>query len=199
MKRVMRFGKKGKLCPQYIGPFRISKRINNVAYDLELPSELVAVHPIFHISMLKKCMDDPSLIVPTESIGIKDNLSYEEIPVEILDRQVHKLRTNEVALVKVLWRNQFVEKATWEIEEDMKKRYPHLFPSEKIPNQGFTDHERNHDPSTYPWFTPISEVVDHGALHGPWTTTRAMRRLVKVRQNLPSWESDHGALHGLWS
>uniref|UniRef100_A0A0V0GIP9 Putative ovule protein n=1 Tax=Solanum chacoense TaxID=4108 RepID=A0A0V0GIP9_SOLCH len=59
--------------------------------------------------MLKKCMGDPSLIIPTEDIEIKDSLSYEEIPVQILDRQVRKLRTKEVASVKVLWRNQFVE------------------------------------------------------------------------------------------
>ncbi|WMV54856.1 hypothetical protein MTR67_048241 [Solanum verrucosum] len=62
--------------------------------------------------MLKKCMDDRSLIIPTKNIGIKDRLSYEEIPVQILGRQVCKLRTKKVASVKVLWRNQFVEKAT---------------------------------------------------------------------------------------
>ncbi|WMV07494.1 hypothetical protein MTR67_000879 [Solanum verrucosum] len=104
MKGVMRFGKKGKLSPQYIGPYRISKRIGNVGYELELPQELAVVHLVFHVSMLKKCMRDP-LIILTEDIGIKDNLSYEEIPVQILDRQVRKLRTNEVASVKVLWRN----------------------------------------------------------------------------------------------
>ncbi|WMV28888.1 hypothetical protein MTR67_022273 [Solanum verrucosum] len=136
MTGVMRFGKKGKLSPRYIGPYRISKRIGNVAYELELPHELAAAHPIFHISMLKKCMDDPSLIIPTANIGIKDNLSYEEIFVQILDRQVRKLRTKEVASVKVLWRNQFVEKATWEAEEDMKKRYPHLFTLGEASNQG---------------------------------------------------------------
>ncbi|KAK4731177.1 hypothetical protein R3W88_024165 [Solanum pinnatisectum] len=114
----------------------ISKRVGNVAYELDLPQELAAVHPVFHISMLKKCMGDPSLIIPTEDIEIKDSLSYEEIHVQILDRQVHKLRTKEVALVKVLWRNQFVEEATWEAEEDMKKRYPHLFESGEIPDQG---------------------------------------------------------------
>ncbi|WMV60292.1 hypothetical protein MTR67_053677 [Solanum verrucosum] len=129
MKGVMRFGKKGKLSPRYIGPYRIAKRIGNVAYELELPQELAAVHPVFHISMLKKCIGDPSLILPTESIKIKDNLSYEEIPVQILDRQVRTLRTKDVASVKVLWRNQFVEEATWEAEEDMKKRYSYLFES----------------------------------------------------------------------
>ncbi|WMV55178.1 hypothetical protein MTR67_048563 [Solanum verrucosum] len=114
MKGVMRFGKKGKLSPRYIGPYRIAKRIGNVAYELELPQELAAVNPVFHISMLKKCIGDPSLILPTESIRINDRLSYEEIPIKILDRQVHKLRTKDVASVKVLWRNQFVEEAIWE-------------------------------------------------------------------------------------
>ncbi|KAK4729472.1 hypothetical protein R3W88_022460 [Solanum pinnatisectum] len=82
---------------------------------------------MFYISMLKKCMGDLSLIIPTEDIGINGRLSYEEIHVQIIYRQVRRLRTKEVALVKVLWRNQFVEEATWEAEEDMKKRYPHLF------------------------------------------------------------------------
>ncbi|WMV41851.1 hypothetical protein MTR67_035236 [Solanum verrucosum] len=123
MKGVMRFGKKGKLSPRYTGPYKISKRIGNVAYELELPQEIAAVHLVFHVSMLKKYMGDPSLIIPTEDIGIKDSLSYEEIHVQIPDRQVHKLRTKEVASVKVIWRKQFVEKATWEVEEDMNKRY----------------------------------------------------------------------------
>ncbi|WMV54741.1 hypothetical protein MTR67_048126 [Solanum verrucosum] len=79
-------------------------------------------------------MGDPSLIIPTEYIGIKDSLSYGEIPVQILDLQVRKLRTKEVASAKVLWRNQFVEEATWEAEEDMKKKYPHLFKFREVPN-----------------------------------------------------------------
>ncbi|WMV45565.1 hypothetical protein MTR67_038950 [Solanum verrucosum] len=109
IKGIMRFGKKGKLSLLYIGLYRISKRIGIVAYELELPSDLTAVHP--------------------------DSLSYdEEIPVHILDPQVCKLRTKEVASVKVLWRNQFVEEATWEAEEDIKKRYPHLFEFREIPN-----------------------------------------------------------------
>ncbi|WMV17853.1 hypothetical protein MTR67_011238 [Solanum verrucosum] len=112
MKGVMRFGKRGKFSPRYIGPYRISKRVGNVAYELELPLELAVVHPVFHISMLKKCMGDLSLIIPTESIEINDSLSYGEIPVQILDRQVRKLRTKEVASVKIFWSNQFVEKAT---------------------------------------------------------------------------------------
>ncbi|WMV20066.1 hypothetical protein MTR67_013451 [Solanum verrucosum] len=75
MKGVRRFGKEGKFSPRDIGPYRISKMMDNVAYELELPQELAVVHPVFHISMLKKCMGDPSLIIPTENIEIKDSLS----------------------------------------------------------------------------------------------------------------------------
>ncbi|WMV19737.1 hypothetical protein MTR67_013122 [Solanum verrucosum] len=132
MKGVMRFGKKGKPSPRYIGPYRIAKRIGNVAYELELPQELATVYPVFHISMLKKCLGNPSLILPTESVRINDSLSYEEIPVQILYRQVRRLRTKDIASVKVLWRNQFVEEA----KEDMKKRYPYLFESGGNVDQG---------------------------------------------------------------
>ncbi|XP_075095211.1 uncharacterized protein LOC142173505 [Nicotiana tabacum] len=79
----------------------------------------------------QKFMGDLSLVVPTEIIGVKDSLTYEEIPVAILDRQVCKLRTKEIASVKVLWRNQKVEKATWEVEKDMKCRYTHLFEEQR--------------------------------------------------------------------
>uniref|UniRef100_A0A1S4DMA8 Chromo domain-containing protein n=2 Tax=Nicotiana TaxID=4085 RepID=A0A1S4DMA8_TOBAC len=78
-----------------------------------------------------KFMGDPSLVVPPEVIGVKDNMSDEEIPLAILDRQIRKLRTKEIASIKVLWRNQKVEEATWEAEEDMKSRYPHLFEKQK--------------------------------------------------------------------
>ncbi|WMV57959.1 hypothetical protein MTR67_051344 [Solanum verrucosum] len=81
----MRFDKKGKLSPRYVGPYRILKRIGKVAYELELPADLTVVHPVFHISLLKKC--DPVSIVPLESVAVKDSLLYEDVPVRILDRQ----------------------------------------------------------------------------------------------------------------
>ncbi|WMV50362.1 hypothetical protein MTR67_043747, partial [Solanum verrucosum] len=133
MKGVMRFGKKGKLSPRFVGPYQILKRIRKVAYELELPTELAPVHPVFHVSILKKCIGDPVSIIPLEGLGVDESLSYEEISVEILDRQVKRLRNKEVASVKVLWRNHLVEGSTWEAEADMKSRYPHLFPS--APNQ----------------------------------------------------------------
>ncbi|WMV29862.1 hypothetical protein MTR67_023247 [Solanum verrucosum] len=111
MKGVTRFGKKGKLSPRYVGPYRIFKRIGKVTYELEFPADLAAVHPVFRISLLKKCMSDPTSIVPLESVAVKDTLQYKDVPVEILDRQVRGLRNKEVTLVKVLWRSQSVEGA----------------------------------------------------------------------------------------
>ncbi|WMV59393.1 hypothetical protein MTR67_052778 [Solanum verrucosum] len=122
MKGVMRFGKKGKLSPRYVGPYKILKRTGKVAYELELPAELAAVHPVFHILLLKKCVGDPTSIVPLESVVVKDSLTFEDVPVDILDRQVRRLRNKEVASVKVLWRSQFLDGATWEAEAAMKAK-----------------------------------------------------------------------------
>ncbi|WMV19068.1 hypothetical protein MTR67_012453 [Solanum verrucosum] len=119
MKGVMRFGKKGK----------ILRRVGKVAYVLDLSTEFASVHSIFHVSMLKKYVGDPTSVVSLEDLGVKENLSYEEISIEILDRQVKKLRNKEIASVKVLWRNHLVEGATWKAEADMMSRYPHCFPS----------------------------------------------------------------------
>ena len=106
------------------------KRIGKVTYELELPAKLAAVHPVFHISLLKKCMGDPTFIVLLESVAVKDSLSYEDVPVEILDRQVRRLRNKKVASVMVLWRSQSVKGATWEAEAAMKAKYPYLFSSD---------------------------------------------------------------------
>ena len=87
MKGVMRFLKKGKISPISVDLYKILKRIGKVAYELELPAKLAAVHPVFHITLLKKCVGDPASTVPLESVAVKDSLSYEDVPVEILDRQ----------------------------------------------------------------------------------------------------------------
>ncbi|WMV09629.1 hypothetical protein MTR67_003014 [Solanum verrucosum] len=105
MKGVMRFGKKVKVSPRYVGPYKILKRIGKVAYELELPTELAAVHPVFHISLLKKCVGDPTSIVPLESVVVKDSLTSEEVPIEILDRQNIKRRKKSRTLVQE--RNKF--------------------------------------------------------------------------------------------
>jgi len=131
MKGVMRFGKKEKLSPRYIGPYQISRRFGQVSYELDLPQELSIVHPVFHVSMLQKCIGDPSHITPTEDVQVMKDLTYEEIPISILDRKVKKLRSKEIASVNVLWRNQQVEEITSEAEEAMKSKYPHLFKYEE--------------------------------------------------------------------
>lgn len=124
----MRLGKKKKLSPHYVGSHLILRRVGTIAYELDLPFSLGSIHSIFYVSMLKKCVGDPYFVVPIESVGISDSLSYEDVLLEILDRKVCHLRTKDVASVKVLWENQKVEEATWETEEDMKSKYPFLFP-----------------------------------------------------------------------
>ena len=76
---------------------------------MKLPNELASVHPIFHVSILKMCIGDPESILPIEGLGVKDNLYYEEVPVQNLDRQVQNLRNKKVVSVKVLWKNHLVE------------------------------------------------------------------------------------------
>ncbi|KAF3671894.1 hypothetical protein FXO37_07780 [Capsicum annuum] len=106
---------------------KILSRFGKVAYELELPSDLALVHPVFHVSLLKKCIGDPAVIAPIQSVDIQNSLSYEEILVEILEYQTRRLRNKEVPLVKVLWQNQSMEGATWEAEADMRTKYPHFF------------------------------------------------------------------------
>ena len=98
-----------------------------MAYELALPTKLAFVHLVFHVSMLKMCQGYPTLILPIEGLGVDEDFSYEEVPFEILDRQVKRLRNKEIDTVKVLWKNQLVQGATGEAEIDMRSRYPHLF------------------------------------------------------------------------
>ncbi|XP_060216555.1 uncharacterized protein LOC132644032 [Lycium barbarum] len=106
------------------------RRVGQVTYELDLPSDLESIRPIFHVPMLHKCIRDPSRVVPVDDVLITEPLSYEEVLIAILYRQVHRSRTS---IGKVLWRNKNVEEMTWEGEEDMKSRHPHLFPaSEQI-------------------------------------------------------------------
>ncbi|XP_060212040.1 uncharacterized protein LOC132639615 [Lycium barbarum] len=102
MKGVMRFGKKEKLGPHFIGPYEIVRKVGMVAYELKLPSDTTMGHPVFHILMLRLYKPDPSHMLNHEEIEINEGLSYEEEPVQILDRQVTRLRTKDVASIKVL-------------------------------------------------------------------------------------------------
>ncbi|XP_055831027.1 uncharacterized protein LOC129900088, partial [Solanum dulcamara] len=127
MKGVMRFGKKGKLSPRFVGPFEILRRVGGVAYKLALPPKLSAVHPVFHVSMLRKYIPDESHVISYDAVELSPDLTYEEEPTVILDRRLRRLRTKEVALVKVQWQHRPAEEATWELESDMQARYPQLF------------------------------------------------------------------------
>uniref|UniRef100_A0A1U7XEZ6 Uncharacterized protein LOC104238057 n=2 Tax=Nicotiana sylvestris TaxID=4096 RepID=A0A1U7XEZ6_NICSY len=129
MKGVMRFGKRGKLSPRFRGPYEILDRVKAVAYRLALPPKLSFIHPVFHVSMLRKCISNSSQVLEAPTILLDEKLSYEEEPMAIVDRQVRKLRSKEIVFVKVLWRNHAVEEATWEIEDNMRVKYPYLFQS----------------------------------------------------------------------
>ncbi|WRX12995.1 Integrase zinc-binding domain - like 9 [Theobroma cacao] len=126
-KGVIRFAKRGKLNPRYIGPFRIIERIGPVAYRLELPPEVDRIHNVFHVSMLKKYVPDPSHILETPPIELHEDLKFEVQPVRILDRKDRVLRNKSIPMVKVLWKNARMEEMTWEVESQMRHQYPHLF------------------------------------------------------------------------
>ena len=123
----MRFGNKGKLSPRYVGPYRILAKVGDVAYKLELPTALSLVHNVFHVSSLRKYVADPTHILEAEPLQITPRLTYEEQPVAILDRDTQHLRTRSIDTVLVLWRNHDNTEATWELEETMRQKYPHLF------------------------------------------------------------------------
>ena len=126
-KGVLRFGKKGKLSPRYMGPYEIVERIGKVAYRLRLPPELARIHDVFHVSMLQKYIADPSHVLRDQLVELKEDSTYEERPVQIVDRKDQVLRNKVIPLVKVLWMNLDRDEATWEREDHMKTQYPHLF------------------------------------------------------------------------
>ncbi|GKD33465.1 putative reverse transcriptase domain-containing protein [Tanacetum coccineum] len=126
-KGVIRFGKRGKLNPRYIGPFKILAKVGTLAYRLELPEQLSRVHSTFHVSNLKKCFVDEPLAIPLDEIQIDDKLHFIEEPVKIMDREVKRLKQSRIPIVKVRWNSRRGPEFTWEREDQMKKKYPHLF------------------------------------------------------------------------
>ncbi|GJW32244.1 putative reverse transcriptase domain-containing protein [Tanacetum coccineum] len=126
-KGVVRFGKRGKLNPRYVGPFKVLEKVGEVAYKLELPEELSRVHNTFHVSNLKKCYADEPLAVPLDGLHFDDKLQFVEEPVEIMDREVKRLKRSRIPLVKVRWNSKRGPEFTWEREDQFRKKYPHLF------------------------------------------------------------------------
>ena len=128
-RKILRFGQKGNLSPWFIGPYEILERIGPVAYRLALPPELVKLHDVFHVSMLRRYRSDESHILPVQEIQVQEDFSYDEEPKTILAREVKQLQNKQVPLVKVLWQHHGREEATWELKATMRAQYPQLFES----------------------------------------------------------------------
>ena len=127
---VVRFGKRGKLSPRFIGPFEILERIGIVAYRLALSPSMSGVHEAFHVSMLWKYTPDPAHVVDWGQIEVDTDETFEEGPLCMVDNRDQVLRRKTVRLVRVLWRHCGVEEFTWEREDTMRATYPFLFRDE---------------------------------------------------------------------
>ena len=127
---VVRFNKRGKLSPRFIGPFEILERVGIIAYRLALPPNMSGVHEVFHVSMLQRYTPDPAHVVDWGEIEVDTDGTFEEGPVRIMDSRYQVLRRKTVRLVKVLWQHRGVEEATWECEDTMQATYPFLFRDE---------------------------------------------------------------------
>ena len=128
IRSIRRFRVKGKLSPRYIGPFKIIERKGEVAYQLELPTQLSDVHDVFHVSQLKKCLRVPEEQLPMEHLDVQGDLTYTEYPIKIVETVERITRNKVVRMCKVQWRHHSESEATWEREDELKPEFPYLFP-----------------------------------------------------------------------
>ena len=124
---VVRFGKRRKLSPRFIGPFEILESVGTVVYQLALPPSMSSVHEVFYVSMLRRYTPDTTHVVDWGEIEVDTNGTFEEGPVCIMDSRDQVLRRKIVRLVRVLWQHRGVEESTWEREDTMRVTYPFLF------------------------------------------------------------------------
>jgi hypothetical protein len=123
-KGVQRFGIKGNLAPRYVRPFELTEACGPVAYRICLPSQLAAIHDVFHISQLKKCIKVPTEILEPQAIKIEPDLSYVEQAIQILDTKERTTRRRKIKMYKILWDHHTEEEATWETEDYLQKNFP---------------------------------------------------------------------------
>ena len=127
---MVRFGKREKLSPRFIRPFKILERVGTIAYQLALPPSMSGVHGVFHVSMLWRYTLDPAHVVDWGEIEVDTDETFEEGPVCIMDSRDQVFRRNTMRLVRVLWRHRGVEESTWEHKDTMRAIYPFLFRDE---------------------------------------------------------------------
>ncbi|GKA04357.1 hypothetical protein Tco_0677138 [Tanacetum coccineum] len=126
-KGVVHFGKRGKLNPRYFRPFKVLEKVGSVAHKLGFPQGLSKVHNTFHVSNLKKCHSDEPLAIPLEGLHVGDKLCFMEEPIEIMDREVKRLKKSRILTVKVRWNSRRGPEFTWGREDQFQKKYRHLF------------------------------------------------------------------------
>jgi hypothetical protein len=124
---LRRFKVRGKLISRFIGPFKILERRGAVAYQLELPPELSDVHNMFHVSQLRNCLRMPEEQIPMEDLDAKEDLSYQEYPLRILETSERVTRNKKIIMCKVQWSHHTEDEATWEREEELKAEFPSFF------------------------------------------------------------------------
>ncbi|GJS73783.1 putative reverse transcriptase domain-containing protein [Tanacetum coccineum] len=134
-KGVIRFGKRGKLSPRFVGPFKVIERIGPVAYKLELPDKLRGIHNTFHVSNLKRCFVNDDVVIPLEEVQLDSKLHFIEEPAEIVDREVKRLKQSRIPIIKVRWNSRRGPEFTWEREDFFRSKYPHLFARRRVTRQ----------------------------------------------------------------
>jgi hypothetical protein len=127
MRGLRCFKIRGKLAPRYIGPFKILEQSGKVAYQLELPPQLLDVHDVFHVSQLRKCLRVPEEQMPLEELTIGKDLTYQEYPMKILDTSEKVIRNNHYKMCTVQWSNHTKDEATWEKEDQLKVEFADIF------------------------------------------------------------------------